>query len=108
MCVEMELEGCGGTCRLQRIVRGDSTAQGLERVVEASVVHGIRLGHERRDLFEDREDTLFLTLSVVAQDFVEEPEALHCRFESRRTASRGRGGLVDSSHVRSERVVYRE
>ena len=105
--VEVELEGSGGASCLQRIVRRDGVAQGAKRDIEALVVDRVRLGDERRDLLDHGEDGVLLPVGVIGQDFVEEPKALHCRFESWRTASSGGRGGVDRSNVGSERVVDR-
>jgi hypothetical protein len=102
--VEVELEGGRGTCGLQGIAYRDCIAQGVERLVEASVAHRVRLGDKRRDLVEDGEDGFFLPVGMVSEDFVEEPEPFHRRFESWSTARRRGGGGVDGSHVGSERV----
>ena len=66
--VEMELEGGGGTRRLQRVAGGDRIVQGVERAIEASVVFLVRLGDQRRDLFKGGEDGQFLPVGVPHQN----------------------------------------
>ena len=72
------------------------------------MVHFVRLGDQRRNVFEHGEEAVFLPVGVVGEDLVEEPETFHRRFESWGPTSRGERCSVDGSHVGSEGIVDRE
>ena len=79
--------------------------QGVERGIQAAVILQVRLGDQRRHLFDGGEDGQFLPVGVPHQHFVEESEALERRLEPR-IATRGaqRCG-VDAGHILAECVV---
>jgi hypothetical protein len=106
--VEVELEGGGGTRRLQGVVCVDRGKEGVERGVKAMMVLQVRLRDQGRDRVHGGEDRQLLPVGVPHQNLVEEAEALQLRLKTRRAPRRAERGGVDACHVLAERVVERQ